>query len=123
MRRGLGKEDILHKQFANTIRGYEAYNKLNCTFWSYFPSGEKRTFTTGSLLKAKATQTGVADFFFIEKKGDFHRLTWIEFKTEKGKQTESQKEFEAKFKDDYFIARSVDEGVKILVKRGIVSLS
>ena len=135
-RRGLGKEDQMHKSFASLIKGYEAIKKLNCVFWTYNASGEKRPTTstreiigkrnkpikqriskTASLLKAKGLQPGQADFLFI-KSG--YGLTWLEFKTETGKQSEKQKEFEAKFKDDYFIVRSVQEGLEILKKREII---
>jgi hypothetical protein len=120
-RRGLGIEDKMHKSFATIVRSYEAFNQLNCTFWSYYPAGENRTVTTGSLLKAKGSKCGIPDFFFIQEHENFYNLTWIEFKTPTGKQSESQKEFEEIFKKDYFIARSVEEGVKILEERGIVN--
>ena len=52
-KRGLGIEDKIHKDFAAMIRQYELYKKLNCAFWSYDSTGEKRTAMTASLLKAK----------------------------------------------------------------------
>ncbi len=120
-KRGLGQEDTIHKSFANHIRDYQAYNKLNCIWWQYSCNGEDRKVKTGALLKEKGARKGQADFLFItEFVANLYEITWIEFKTEKGRQSESQKEFQDLFKSDYFIARSVDEGIRILEERGII---
>ena len=140
-KRGLGAEDKIHKDFAALIRKYELYKKLDCAFWSYDSTGEKRTAITSSLLKAKGLQSGKADYLFIKNKicGRKHDCNspifetlyfWIEFKKPKtkssaiGKQSESQKDFEAIFKDSvnsyYFLAYSVEEALKFLEKNKII---
>ena len=124
-KRGLGQEDIIHKSFANHIRSYQAFNKLNCLWWQYNCNGEKRNLITGALLKEKGARKGQADFLFIKlipcvKFSHPYELTWIEFKTEIGRQSDSQKEFQLLFRSDYFIAKSVEEAIRILEERGII---
>lgn len=137
MRRGLGLEDIMHKQFGGLMRQYEGYGKLNCAYWSYDASGEARTKTTASLLKSKGLNGGKGDYFFIKQqkaliipgKNAIDHFIWLEFKkpkttTAKGKQSDSQKEFESKFKDSinsrYYLVYSVQEAIKILEREGIL---
>ncbi len=115
-KRGLGKEDIIHKSFANHVRSYQAFNKLNCLWWQYSCNGENRNVKTGSLLKEKGARKGQADFLFITKFSGLYELTWIEFKTEKA----NNPNLKNNSKVDYFIARSVDEGIMILENRGII---
>ena len=134
---GIGVEGCLHKQFGSLINKYEALNKLNCIFWTYSAAGEKRTITTASLLKAKGLQSGQPDYHFIKRVNliydhllrniDF--TIYLEFKkpkttTAKGKQSESQKDFEARFKDSdnskYYVVYSVDQALKVLEKEGIL---
>jgi hypothetical protein len=129
---GIGEEGIMHKQFASVVSKYEACKKLNCQFWSYNASGEKRNEKTGALLKAKGLKKGQPDytFYYIQKNIDIYndfliKILFLEFKTAKGKQSESQKEFELIFDDmqnvDYFIAHSVEEAINILQKKQIIS--
>jgi hypothetical protein len=124
MRRGLGKEDQLHKQFAALIKKYEKMGKLNCSFWSYDASGENRTLQTGALLKAKGLRPGKSDYEFkIVKSGIAYHI-YIEFKTETGKQSPNQKLFEESCRavnESYHIARSVQDGLKILEEEGIIT--
>jgi hypothetical protein len=61
-RRGLGKEDMIHKAFARTVEAYKSINKLNCAWYSYDASGEKRNIITGALLKAKGLKAGHPDY-------------------------------------------------------------
>ena len=145
-KRGLGPEDLIHKEFGALIRRYEALGKLDCAYWSYDASGEKRTAMTASLLKAKGLNGGKADYLFIKTcdiKGiiiDFY--FWIEFKKPKtgridftkpttpkiwssaGKQSDTQKAFQEIFKNSsnskYYIAYSVNEALKILEKEGVI---
>lgn len=124
-RRGLGQEDQLHKKFANTVRGYESFGKLKCQWWSYDASGENRKLETGALLKAKGLRPGKSDYEFKIIKKTVAHYVYIEFKTEKGKQSESQKAFEetcTASNEAYYIARSVQEGIDILIKEGILEV-
>ena len=140
---GIGSEGCLHKQFGSLINKYTALNKLNCVFWSYSASGEKRTITTASLLKAKGLQSGQPDYHFIKRlKLNYGTLSrnidhtiYLEFKkpetitvegkkSAKGKQSDNQKAFEARFKDSdnsrYYVVHSVDEALRVLEKEGIL---
>lgn len=125
-RRGLGPEDIIHKQFANQIAAYGMWKKLNKDMvWnSYSASGEKRNLTTGSLLKAKGLTKGFPDYHFRLKKGDIMHHIYIEFKAGKNKQSFEQKEFEKSCEgvknERYYVAYSVDERIQILERESII---
>jgi hypothetical protein len=64
---GIGQEGILHKQFGALMKKYEMLKRLDCIFWSYSGSGEKRSLTTASLLKAKGLKSGQSDYHFIKR--------------------------------------------------------
>lgn len=140
---GIGKEGQIHKNFAGIVKQYEAIKRLNCLFWTYNAGGEKRTPITGALLKAKGLACGFPDYVFfsrIQPKGNTYcRVVFIEFKQEKGKQSDSQKEFQAKFNCSqeipnlveswqsqdlmnvsYHVCRSVEEGLKVLQHWSII---
>jgi hypothetical protein len=62
--------------------------------------------------------SGVADYIFLWKDG----CLCLEFKTQKGRQSDSQKKFEQNCKDrgiPYYLARSVEEGFRVLEKEGL----
>jgi len=140
VKKGIGAEGIIQKNFAALVRQYEGYKILDCAWWSYDSSGEARNAVTASLLKAKGLRGGKSDFEFIKnkicgRKSDNSPIyethfIFIEFKKPKtatsaaGKQSESQKEFEDVFKDSvncrYYMAYSVEEGIKILEKENIL---
>lgn len=127
---GIGSEGKMHKDFANIVKQYEGYNKLDCLFWTYNASGEKRNAITGALLKAKGLACGFPDYIFFQKvisavESEFDlKVIFIEFKAKKGKQSESQKEFEDKFSNlqnaSYNLAYSVEDGINILIKNKII---
>ena len=122
----LGPEDLIHKKFAAQIKQYEGYKKLDCLFWTYSASGEKRNPTTGALLKAKGLTRGHPDYVFYRKKSVISpfepeydvEILFIEFKAGKNKQSTEQEEFEAKFSGlhnaSYHLCYSVDEAIKVL---------
>ena len=120
----LGKEDIIHKQFAAMINMYQKMNKLNVVFWSYDASGEYRNKITGALLKSKGLTAGKADYEFrVIKENNICYHIYIEFKTDIGKQSPNQKAFEATctaINNKYYIARSVEQGLSVLQKEGIL---
>ncbi|NVM36325.1 MAG: hypothetical protein HWN81_12075 [Candidatus Lokiarchaeota archaeon] len=123
-RRGLGKEDQLHKNFANMVKHYDCFNKLNNVIsWTYLPFGENRTLETGALLKAKGTKKGYPDFLFRKLDNNICYNIWMEAKIEKGKQSQEQKDFENECKssnESYYIFRSVEEGLDILTEKNIL---
>jgi hypothetical protein len=123
MRRGLGQEDIMQKQFGTLIKRYEGLRKLNCSWWSYDSSGEYRTLKTGALLKAKGLRPGKSDYEFKYTKDNISHHVYIEFKTEKGKQSDNQKAFEKTCDADnehYYIVRSIVEAMNVLSTHNIL---
>jgi len=121
---GIGPEGKMHKDFAGLLRQYEGYKKLNCVFWSYNASGERRTLMTGALLKAKGLAKGIPDFFFIKNNNGVAEFIWIEFKAGKGKQSDEQKKFEDSVSGfnnmRYYIVYSVADAIRILENEGII---
>ena len=126
---GVGQEGNLHKQFGSLMKKYEILNRLDCVFWSYSGSGEKRTFTTASLLKAKGLKPGQADYHFIKRVNMIDHYIYLEFKkpetaTAKGLQSKSQKDFQARFlgsiNSKYYIIYSVNEALNVLEREGIL---
>lgn len=123
MRRGLGQEDLMHKQFGGLMKRYDGLNQLNCQWFSYDASGEYRNEKTGALLKAKGLNPGKSDYEFKVCQDDIAHHIYIEFKTEKGKQSENQKLFEQTCNasnEHYYIARSVPQALDILTKHNII---
>lgn len=126
---GLGKEDLMHIQFASIVRGYDDLNQLNCLFWSYSSSGEKRTLQTGALLKKKGLKKGIPDFSFkyVNKVvSSFSSHLHLEFKVGKNKQTPEQEKYEKDCEllenEFYYTPRSVEEGLNILKKHEILKI-
>ena len=129
---GIGAEGSIHKSFAAMVRQYEAYGKLDCSFWTYSASGEHRSPITGALLKAKGLAKGFPDYVFFQKRQVISafeaeydlKVVFIEFKAGKGKQSDSQKEFQAKFDGlhnaRYYLCYSVEEALKALQAEKII---
>ena len=75
------------------------------------PNGGARSVTTGAMLKAEGVLAGVADLFLMFPVKLFHGL-FIEMKTDKGRQSESQKEFQAVAETNgykYVVCRSFED--------------
>lgn len=75
------------------------------------PNGGKRNAVTGAILKAEGVLAGVADLFVARACGSYHGL-YIEMKTEGGRQSESQKEFERRVVREgyrYAVCRSFED--------------
>lgn len=81
-------EDRIHKEFAKQVATLESLNSLNCIHWGYSGSGEKRNLITGALLKAKGLKRGEPDYHFYYIKNNLLFVLFIEFKSQKGKQSE-----------------------------------
>jgi len=70
--------------------------------------------------KATGMMAGVADLIILTPNA---RTIFVEMKTEKGKQSDKQKEFEQSVKEkgfDYFVCRTFDE-FKLLAQEQILS--
>jgi len=62
-------------------------------------------------MKGEGVLAGVADLFLMRANSEFHGM-WIEMKTPKGRQSDSQKSFEQTAKHqnyEYKIARNMEE--------------
>lgn len=80
------------------------------------PNGGKRNAVTGAILKAEGVLAGVADLFVAKAMGDHHGL-YIEMKTSKGRQADSQRAFEEAVTREgyrYELCRSFKQFVAII---------
>ena len=78
------------------------------------PNGGKRNKIEASILKQEGVLAGVADLFIMCPNENFHGL-FLELKTEKGRQTKFQKDFQIDAQINgykYVICRSLDEFIK-----------
>lgn len=120
----MGEEDRMHVQFGQLMLQYEFYNKSKWIFFTYLPFGEQRTKLTGGLLKKKGCKRGVPDFLFIREKNKVAEMIWLEFKTDKGKQSREQFNFQVNCEHvgnmRYYLPRSVEEAVKIVEEIGLI---
>lgn len=122
-KKGLGEEDLMHKYFGALIKKYELMGLLECAFWSYDASGENRNQKTGALLKSKGLRPGQSDYFFKAIKKTIAHYIHIEFKTKSGKLSVNQKLFRdtcSAVNEFYYVCRSVQEAIEILIKHGVI---
>ena len=80
------------------------------------PNGGKRTAFEAEQFKRMGTIAGFPDLFLMCSSGFYNGL-FVEIKTEKGRQTESQKWFEKKafdFNYCYKVVRSLDEFIEVI---------
>jgi hypothetical protein len=92
------------------------YKYPECTLFA-IPNGHKRNAITGAILKREGVVAGVADLFLMKANNKYNGL-WIEVKTDKGKQSESQKEFERKALREgykYVICKNIDQFINEVV--------
>ena len=85
------------------------------------PNGGKRNVITAMILKAEGALAGVPDLFLSLPKLDSNMVwthgLYIEMKTEKGKQSEAQKDFMLRVRVhgyQYEVVRSVDDFIKVI---------
>lgn len=80
------------------------------------PNGGSRRRIEAKIMKAEGVTAGVADVLFLYPNSEYHGLC-IEFKTEKGKQQESQKRFQKAVEAQgykYAIVRSIEEFIELV---------
>lgn len=103
-------------EFANGLRQMTLEGKLPYVWFhisnEFLPSRQVN-YSFELKLKHMGKIAGVPDYCFVGERGSF----FIEFKSEKGRQTDSQKKFEEWCKAsnvNYFICRSAKEGFDVL---------
>lgn len=104
-------DDEEHRIQSACVRAFRyKYPKLRHNLFSV-PNGGRRDKVTGAKLKAEGALAGVSDLIFL-KSNRFYGALLIEMKTPKGRQQETQKEWERKITADgykYVVCRSVSE--------------
>lgn len=86
------------------------YNHLRRLLFAV-PNGGYRNPITASIMKAEGAMAGVADLLLLVPNANFHGLC-IEMKTPKGRQADTQKEWQADVEKQgykYVVCRSVDD--------------
>lgn len=119
----LGPEDRICIDFATRLRVAALEGRLRaiwCHVANEVGGGRGRSSAIAyRVAKALGLIPGAADYFFMWEGGG----GVIEFKSETGRQTENQKDFQAwceYLNVDYRIARSADEGEAILKEWGVL---
>ena len=89
------------------------YSKFkHCLF--AVPNGGKRDERTGAILKAEGAMPGVSDLILLKSNSQYSALC-IEMKTETGKQSRMQKEWQKAIEQEgvkYVVCRSLDDFIK-----------
>ena len=103
--------DIEHKLQSACVRWFRLqYPKMKHNLFSV-PNGGKRDASTASKLKEEGALAGVADLIFL-KSNRFYGALLIEMKTEEGRQSQNQKDWQQRITNDgykYVIIRSLEE--------------
>lgn len=104
-------DDEEHRIQSACVRAFRyKYPKLRHNLFA-IPNGGRRDKVTGAKLKAEGALAGVSDLIFL-KSNRFYGALLIEMKTPKGRQQESQKEWQRLISADgykYVICHSVSE--------------
>ena len=80
------------------------------------PNGGGRSRIEAAIMIGEGVYPGVADLLLLVPRGKWHGLA-IEMKTENGRQSPAQKEWERKIEEQgyaYAICRSVDEFIELI---------
>lgn len=93
---------------------YQYIELRGCLF--AVPNGGARDAVTGRILKMEGVVAGVADLILLVPNKHHHSLC-IEMKTEKGRQSASQREWQGEIEqygNKYVICRSLDDFIKTI---------
>jgi hypothetical protein len=117
------KEAALHIQLVSMLRWCLRPDVI----WRHCPNGEHRDPRTAAKLKAMGVLPGSADleFHWAEKRGEvkMRRVLHLELKAGNRKQNAAQSAFALAMRllgDDYEVARTIDEAIGIIGKRGLI---
>lgn len=103
--------DEEHRLQSACVRWYRLqYPKMKHNLFSV-PNGGKRDSVTGAKLKAEGALAGVADLILL-KSNRYYGALLLELKTSKGRQSESQIEWQHKITADgykYVVVRSIED--------------
>lgn len=106
--------DIEHKLQCQMVRWFRLqYPSMKHNLFSV-PNGGRRDAVTGAKLKEEGQLAGVSDLIFLKANRFYHGLL-IEVKTDKGRQSDNQKEWEQKIINDgfkYIVVRSLDQFIE-----------
>jgi hypothetical protein len=88
-------------------------------FWTAIPNGEKRSVETGARLKRAGVRAGNPDILLLR----CGMCIGLELKTEKGRQTETQKATQVDWEKAggmYVLVHSYQEAVEFLERFGLI---
>lgn len=93
------------------------YPKLRLVCFAV-PNGGKRNAKEAAIMKSEGVTAGVADMLLLTPRGKYGALC-IEFKTDDGEQSESQKVWQRAAEENgnkYVIVRSLEEFIKAVTE-------
>lgn len=108
--------DLEHRLQCACVRWFRlAYPQHHHNLFAV-PNGGYRTPATAAKIKAEGALPGVSDLILLIARGGYHGLL-IEMKTDKGRQSEAQREWQRKIEADgykYVVVRSIEEFIKVV---------
>lgn len=108
--------DLEHRLQCACVRWFRlAYPQHHHNLFAV-PNGGYRTPATAAKIKAEGALPGVSDLILLIARGGYHGLL-IELKTDKGRQSEAQREWQRLIEADgykYVVVRSIEEFIKVV---------
>ena len=108
--------DLEHRLQCACVRWFRlAYPKHRHNLFAV-PNGGYRTPATAAKIKAEGALPGVSDLILLIARGGYHGLLF-EMKTDKGRQSEAQREWQRLIEADgykYVVVRSIEEFIKVV---------
>lgn len=108
--------DLEHRLQCACVRWFRlAYPQHHHNLFAV-PNGGYRTPATAAKIKAEGALPGVSDLILLIARGGYHGLL-IELKTDKGRQSEAQREWQRLIEADgykYVVVRSMEEFIKVV---------
>lgn len=108
--------DLEHRLQCACVRWFRlAYPQHHHNLFAV-PNGGYRTPATAAKIKAEGALPGVSDLILLIARGGYHGLL-IELKTDKGRQSEAQREWQRLIEADgykYVVVRSIEEFIEVV---------